>query len=121
MDDDPHKILGLEPGAGRDEIARAYRTLVRRFPPELNPGRFARIQHAYDVLRSCERAMEEAHRAPEAALDALFPLPPVALRPPPEAPGPLRFENLEPLLRPLRRAHLERLLREAFGRGEEGT
>lgn len=121
MDDDPHKILGLEPGAGRDEVAQAYRILVRRFPPELNPERFARIQHAYDVLRSCERAMEEARRSPESALDALFPLPPVALRPLPEAPAPLRFEDLEPLLCPLRRAHLEQLLRKAFDPGEEET
>lgn len=113
--DDPYKTLGLEPGAGPDEIGRAYRTLVRRFPPELNPGRFARIQNAYDLLRSCERAMEEAYRAPEAALDLLFPPPRMSLRPLPPL-EPLRAEDLEPLLRPFRRARLERLLREAFGR-----
>jgi len=112
--DDPYKVLGLAPGASREEIGQAYRLLVRRFPPELNPARFARIQHAYDVLRSCERAMEEARRSPEATLDFLFPLPELILRPLPEAPGPLQPQDFEPLLRPLRRAQLERLLREAF-------
>jgi hypothetical protein len=110
--DDPYKVLGLEPGASREQVAQAYRTLVRRFPPELNPARFARIQRAYELLRSCERAMEEVYQAPEAALDSLFPLPQVVLRSPPPPPEPLQPQDLEPLLRPLRRKALERLLRE---------
>jgi curved DNA-binding protein CbpA len=113
--DDPYKVLGVAPGASREEIGQAYRTLVRRFPPELNPGRFARIQHAYELLRSYERAMEEAYQAPDAALEALFPPPQIVLRPLAEAPGPLDAQDLEPFLQLLRRAELERLLRECLG------
>jgi curved DNA-binding protein CbpA len=114
--EDPHQVLGLEPGAGSEQINQAYRTLVRRFPPELNPERFALIHRAYELLRSCERAMEEARRAPESALDALFPVPQMVLKPLAEAPGPPQPQDLEPLLRPFRRALLERLLREHLGR-----
>lgn len=116
--DDSYQALGLPSGAGREQIDRAYRTLVRRYPPELNPGRFARIQRAYDVLRSLESAMDEARRKPEAALATLFPAPSLTLRPGEPAPRPLRPDDLEPLLRTLRRAALERLLREAFAGGE---
>jgi curved DNA-binding protein CbpA len=112
--DDPHKVLGIEPGATAEQIGQAYRALVRRFPPELNPERFARIHGAYELLRSSARAMEEVRRAPEAALDALFPAPQLALRPLDAAPEPLEPQDLEPLLRPLRRALLERLLRESL-------
>jgi hypothetical protein len=114
--DDPYKALGLEPGAGGEQIGRAYRALVRRFPPELNPERFARIHRAYELLRSCARGMEEARRAPEAALDALFPAAQLLLRPLDAAPEPLQPQDLEPLLRSLRRALLERLLRESLAR-----
>lgn len=113
--DDPYKVLGLEPGAGPEEAGRAYRALVRRFPPELNPERFARIHRAYELLRSCARGMEEARRTPEGALDALFPAAQVRLRPLDDAPEPLAPRDLEVLLRPLRRALLERLLRESLG------
>ena len=108
--DDPYQVLGVAPGAGGDEISKAYRALVRRYPPELNPERFARVQRAYDLLRSCARGMEEVWRAPEAALDALFPAPRMTLRRL-DTPAALQPQDLEPLLRPLRRALLERLLR----------
>jgi len=112
--DDPYQVLGVAPGAGSDEISRAYRALVRRYPPELNPERFARIQRAYELLRSCARGMEEVRRKPEEALDALFPAPQMVLRPL-DAPAPLQPQDREPLLRPLRRALLERLLRAHLG------
>jgi curved DNA-binding protein CbpA len=112
--DDPYKQLGLEPGAGSEEIRRAYRTLVRRYPPELNPERFARIHNAYERLSSFAYAMSEAQKHPEEALDALFPRPAVVLRPEGEEPAPLEPHDIEPLLRPLRRILLERLLRQAF-------
>jgi curved DNA-binding protein CbpA len=112
--DDPYKVLGVEPGVDLDRIGRAYRTLVRRYPPELNPERFARIQSAYDLLRSLGRRMEEAYMHPEATLEALFPPPRLTLKPPDPPPAPLQEQDLEPLLRPLRRALLETLLREGF-------
>lgn len=110
--DDPHQVLGIDPGAGSQQIDQAYRTLVRRFPPELNPERFARIHRAYELLSSYEHGMEEAYRAPDAVLDILFPPPQITLRPLPEEPGRLDPRDFEPLVGPLRRALLERLLRE---------
>jgi curved DNA-binding protein CbpA len=113
--DDAHRTLGLEPGATAEQIGRAYRTLVRRYPPELNPERFARIHHAYEQLISLGRAMDEARKHPEATLEALFPAPAVTLRPAaPAESRPPQPQDAEPLLRPLRRALIERLLREAF-------
>ena len=110
--EDPYRVLGLAPGAGREAIDRAYRTLVRRYPPELNPDRFALIHDAYDRLRSFERTMEEMRKAPEAGLDSLFPMPRITLRPFDPVSAPLQPQDLEPLLRPWRRALLAGLLRE---------
>ena len=108
--DEPHAILGLEPGATRDQITRAYRKLVRRYPPELNPERFARIRRAYERLSSLELRMAEVRKNPEAVLEDLFPPPRVTLTPAPSPPEPLEPEDLEPLLGPLRRELLKRLL-----------
>ena len=110
--DDPYKVLGLAPNAGREEVDRAYRTLVRRYPPELNPERFALIHDAYDRLRSFERTMEEVRKVPEAGLDSLFPVPRLTLRPFEPVGAPLQPQDLEPLLRPWRRVLLARLLRQ---------
>ena len=109
--DEPYAILGLEPGATGDQVARAYRKLVRRYPPELNPERFARIRRAYERLSSLEPRMAEVRDNPEAALEGLFPPPRVTLGPPPSPPEPLEPEDLEPLLGPLRRELLKRILR----------
>lgn len=111
--DDPYKVLGLAAGAGREETDRAYRTLVRRYPPELNPERFAQIHDAYDRLRSFERTMEEVRKVPEAGLDSLFPVPRLTLRPFEPVGAPLQPRDLEPLLHPLRRVLLARLLRQS--------
>jgi curved DNA-binding protein CbpA len=112
---DPHQVLGLEPGAGREDVERAYRRLVRRYPPELHPERFSAIHQAYRHLSSFENRMNEIRRAEEPPLDVLFPLPSVALRPLPDPPPPSTPEDAEPLLGPLRRELLKRLL-ESWGR-----
>lgn len=57
---DYYHILGISPGAGRDEIKRAYHALAKRFHPDRNPGnlaieeRFKEISEAYNVLSDDE-------------------------------------------------------------------
>lgn len=114
--DSPHSILGVPPSATPEEMLHAYRKLVRRFPPELAPEKFARVHDAYQFLTSPERRMQAARTAPEETLLLLFPAPEIALKPLPHPPPPLDAPALEPLLAPLRRARLAALLNDAFGR-----
>ena len=112
----PHAVLGLPAMATAEEIARAYRKLVRRYPPELAPQQFARIHRAYQLLTSPERRMEVARTSPEETIDQLFPLPAMTLRALPPPPPLLAGRDLEPLLAPFRRARLARILSEALQR-----
>ncbi|MEE9395047.1 MAG: J domain-containing protein [Planctomycetota bacterium] len=48
---DPFEVLGVEPGADRKTIKRAYIALVKRFKPEHFPDEFQRIRAAYETLR----------------------------------------------------------------------
>ncbi len=48
-----HTILGISPGAGRDEIKAAYRRLAKQFHPDHSGGdteTFKNIQEAYSML-----------------------------------------------------------------------
>jgi curved DNA-binding protein CbpA len=112
----PHAVLGLPAVATAEEITRAYRKLVRRYPPELAPQQFARIHRAYQLLTSPERRMEVARTAPEETIDQLFPAPAVRLKAL-SLPPVLTIRDLEPLLAPFRRARLRRILSEAFADG----
>jgi hypothetical protein len=52
---DPYRVLGLERGAGREEIRKAYRRLARRFHPDRNRrkgavDKFLAIRSAYETL-----------------------------------------------------------------------
>lgn len=53
---DPYEVLGVAPGAGDDEIKKAYRTQCKRWHPDLNQGdptaeeRFKEVQAAYDMV-----------------------------------------------------------------------
>src|ERR1700704_1909839 len=57
---DYYEVLGIKRGASDDEIKKAYRKLVRKFHPDLNPGdetaeeQFKQLQEAYDVLSEAE-------------------------------------------------------------------
>jgi curved DNA-binding protein len=56
---DYYEALGVARGAGQEEVQRAYRTLARRYHPDVNkdPGaeeRFKEISEAYDVLSDPE-------------------------------------------------------------------
>ena len=53
MAPDPHRVLGLAPGANEAEIRSAYRALVKEVHPDVEGGdarRFARVQEAYAQL-----------------------------------------------------------------------
>jgi len=51
---DPYQVLGLPPDSGDDVIRRRYLELVRQFPPERNPERFAAVRQAYESLRDLD-------------------------------------------------------------------
>ncbi|MBP3782707.1 MAG: J domain-containing protein [Butyrivibrio sp.] len=56
MVQDPYKVLGVSPSASDEEIKKAYRTLAKKYHPDLNPGdevaaqRMNEINAAYDIL-----------------------------------------------------------------------
>ena len=53
---DPYKVLGLTSGASKDEVAKAYRKLAKKYHPDLNPGdeaaakKMAEVNAAYDAI-----------------------------------------------------------------------
>src|SRR5262249_61973790 len=51
MVNDPSSVLEVPTDADDDAIRRKYLELVRRFPPEQNPERFAAIRAAYEALK----------------------------------------------------------------------
>lgn len=48
---DPYQELGLAPDCDDEAIRRRYLELVRQFPPEQHPEKFAVIRSAYEQLR----------------------------------------------------------------------
>ena len=52
--DDLYARLGVARTASTDDIKRAYRSLVRRYPPERAPEAFKRIREAYETIGSPE-------------------------------------------------------------------
>src|SRR4051812_15523533 len=56
---DPYEELGLSPDSDDEAIRRRYLELVRQFPPEHHPQRFAAIRAAYDRLRDLDTRLRQ--------------------------------------------------------------
>ena len=69
--DDLYERLGIHREATTDEVKRAYRGLVRVYPPERAPEEFKRIREAYETL-SDARSRQEYDTAPSPALQRLM-------------------------------------------------
>jgi curved DNA-binding protein CbpA len=51
---DPWEVLGLTADCDDEAIRRRYLELVRQFPPEQNPERFAQIRQAFESLKDLD-------------------------------------------------------------------
>jgi len=71
---DPYAVLGLEPGAGDEQIRAAYLARLKQFPPDRSPAEFERIRDAYDVLRDRRKRAQHTLFSvnPEVRLDSLL-------------------------------------------------
>jgi curved DNA-binding protein CbpA len=56
---DPYEIFGLTADAGEAEIRQRYLELVRQFPPDQAPERFAAVHTAYEALRDPARRLRD--------------------------------------------------------------
>ncbi len=58
MASDPYKVLGVSPDASDEEIKKAYRSLAKKYHPDVNPGnkeaerKMNEINSAYDQIKN---------------------------------------------------------------------
>ncbi len=54
----PYEVLGVSPGASKEEVTKAYRKLAKKYHPDLNPGdksaekKMSEINAAYEDIKS---------------------------------------------------------------------
>src|SRR5262245_43324705 len=68
---DPLETMGLPASASDAEIRRRYLELVREFPPDRAPERFAEIHAAYESLKDPALRMERALLSLDSDTDTL--------------------------------------------------
>ena len=56
---DPYSVLGVPDDADDETIRRRYLELVREFPPERNPERFAAVRAAYERLKDLDARVRD--------------------------------------------------------------
>ena len=58
---DYYEVLGLKKGASEDEIKKAFKTMARKYHPDLHPDdkeaaeKFKEVNEAYEVLSDSEK------------------------------------------------------------------
>lgn len=55
---DPYEVLGLPRAADEAETRRRYLELVRQFPPDRDPSKFAEIRAAFEQVRDPLRRLQ---------------------------------------------------------------
>lgn len=66
MINDPYKVLGISPDASDEEIKTAYRTLAKKYHPDLNPGdknaqdKMNEINAAYDQIKNPQNYRQQS-------------------------------------------------------------
>ena len=63
---DPYKVLGLNPGASKDEIKKAYRKLALENHPDHggNEDRFKQVNEAYSILTGKSKPKQQGWDKP---------------------------------------------------------
>jgi curved DNA-binding protein CbpA len=71
---DPYAELGLPSDADDEAIRRRYLELVRAYPPEQAPERFAKVRAAYDSLKDLNTRLQHRlfERGRQDSLDVLI-------------------------------------------------
>ena len=67
MYQDPYKVLGVSPGASDEEVKKAYRELIKKYHPDLNPGdqeaarKMQQVNEAYDQIKNPEKYARQSN------------------------------------------------------------
>jgi curved DNA-binding protein CbpA len=71
---DPYALMGLSADSDDETIRRRYLELVRAYPPERHPEKFADIRRAYESLRDLDTRLHHRLFEPgkHESIDALI-------------------------------------------------